>query len=437
MACQKPDQRRLPATSVLILDIDTLRADRLGCYGNDRGTSPSLDALAARGVRFAWTFSQAPNTPPSQASILTGLYPYHHGRVGDFESIDATVPTLAEILRRTGRRTAAFVDGGFMTAGYGTERGFESYQDMKGRGLAASIPAALAWLREHRTESFLLLIHTYDVHSPYLPPEPYRTQFASMVPPPSPRFQPDSETLEAVRLANDQGRPTRLPANDIAYALSQYDAEIRFVDDWIAALVKGLRELRLSDQTILVVLSDHGEEFQEHGSVLHEKLYTTVLHVPLILVVPGLAPRTVPAATQTIDVVPTLLELLQVPSPTSFDGRSLVPLLVGEVPAHRAWAYAQSPFFGQQRVLVIGDLSFHRWLESGRVELYRYRQDPLELQDLTASDPRDLAVMTKAFAALEPELGRRSRRGPTRKPPVLDPETIDQLRALGYASGSG
>ena len=414
---------------VIIFDIDTLRADRLGCYGNPRPTSPVIDALAEQGVLFEWTFSQAPTTPPSQASILTSLYPSSHGVKGSKDRLAKEITTLGEVFSALGFATGAFVDGGYMNRGFGLLQGFKTKVDRRG-GLEVIGPKALEWLREHADENFLLLIHTYDVHTPYDPPEPWRSQFLEGVPSPSPGFEPTALVMETIRQSGDTDRPLTLPDNDIAYALALYDAGIRYVDEWIGKFVSELEALGIFDRTTLVVISDHGEEFQEHGSVLHEKLYSTVTRVPLIIRSPmALGGSRVSDVVETIDLMPTLLQLVGAPVPEQAQGRSAVPLLRGETLEPKS-AFSESRFFGRQRAVTGPSERLIFSQDSGRLELYEYRRDLEEQEDLASRDPN-------AVSQFKSELSdwfewMQSTEVATSDSGELDPEVEEQLRALGY-----
>jgi arylsulfatase A-like enzyme len=414
---------------VIIFDIDTLRADRLGCYGNPRPTSPVIDSLAAEGVLFEWTFSQAPTTPPSQASILTSLYPSTHGVKGRKDRLAKEITTLGEVFSDHGFATGAFVDGGYMNRGFGLLQGFKTKVDRRG-GLEVIGPKALEWMREHADENFLLLIHTYDVHTPYDPPEPWRSQFLEGVPAPTPGFEPTALVMETIRQSGDTDQPLTLPENDVAYALALYDAGIRYVDDWIGKFVSELESLGIYDRTTLVVISDHGEEFQEHGSVLHEKLYSTVTRVPLIIRSPmALAGSQVSDVVETIDLMPTLLELVGAPVPEQAQGRSTVPLLRGGSLEPKS-AFSESRFFGRQRAVTGPTERMIFSQDSGRLELYQYRRDIEEQEDLASRDPNavsgfkselsDWFDLVKSSEVAASDYGE------------LDPEVEEQLRALGY-----
>jgi arylsulfatase A-like enzyme len=416
--------------AVVVVDLDTLRADRLGAYGNPRPTSPHLDAFARGATRFEWAFAQAPYTLPSQVSIVTSLYPHTHGVVREKDRMGTEAATLAEAFRAAGWRTAAFVDGGYVSAPYGFDQGFETFVDFQRAGVAASEAKVAAWLAEHAGEPFLLFVHTYDTHTPYAPPEPFRSRFAAMAPAPTPGFEPTSEALEAIRASQWTPPLERLEPHDLEYARALYDGEIAFVDAWFGRLVRQLEELGVAERAVVAVISDHGEEFQEHGSLLHEKLYTTVTRVPWLIRTPGgVAGQVVAEPVETVDLMPTLLELAGVPSPPGLEGRSLAATVRGGAPPGPRTGLAHSPFWGEQRAIVEGDLHLVLTLDAARMELFDYRTDPLELVDLAASRAREAERLVRAMRARTSALpGTPVARGLAARTPEVDAT----LRALGY-----
>ena len=428
--------------AVIIVDVDTLRADHLSAYGYARPTSPNIDAFARRAVQFDWAFSQAPNTLPSQTSILTSLYPSTHLVLHDGDRLEPEVVTLAERFREAGFATGAFIDGGYMKSQFGLDQGFDTYFDINGGGLGVGESHISKWLAEQSQGKFFLLIHTYDVHTPYAPREPFRSRFTGDLAAPTPGFEPTSEALESIRMSKYTAEPRSLADRDLEYSRALYDGEVALVDDWFGRFLRQLDDLGLADSTVVALVSDHGEEFQEHGSVLHEKLYRTVTHVPLVVFAPGARNgRRVGQTVETIDLAPTLLELAGVASPRAgeggegtagMEGRSLVPWLAGEAPppAPARLAFSESPFFGVQRAVSDDRLRLILTLESGRIELFRSREDPTEAQDLALASP-DLA------RPLLHSLRLWSRERPPermlRRDPVVLPEEVEKsLRALGY-----
>lgn len=428
-----------PSTAhpIIVLDLDTVRADHLGCYGYGRDTTPRIDAFAAEAVRFEWAFSQAPNTQPSQASILTSLYPSSHGSQGDAAGLPEAAVTLPEVLGAAGYTTAAFVDGGYVSASFGLDQGFDLFDNQRGGGLAQIAPRVADWLTQQPAEPFFLFVHTYDAHTPYAPEEPYRSMFTDGLAPATPGFEPNAETLEAARRAawSADGTGARLPEEDLAYAKARYDGGLRHLDAWVGALLDRFAESGLLERATIVVLSDHGEEFGEHGSVLHEKLYAPVTRVPLIVRPPGglAGGRVVHEVVQTLDVMPTLLALAGVSGPTTMQGRDLGLLLAGgrEGPG---FAVGESPYFGERRFVARGTRRLLRTERDGRVEVYAYREDRAELVDLAPQEPdiaRTLGTTLDGWTALvERHRLPTDGEGPGETP--IDPETLEQLRALGY-----
>jgi arylsulfatase A-like enzyme len=415
--------------SVILLDIDTLRADHLGCYGYHLPTSPNIDALAAESVRFEWAFSQAPYTPPSQGSILSGLYPSAHGLVVPGDRLHDEVTTLAEALAAAGFTTAGFVDGGHMSAEFGIGQGFQLYDNRGRQGVAGLGPLAVDWLREHAGERFLLLVHTYDVHTPYDPPEPYRSEFLRGLDPPSPGFRASAGQMRAIRLSIYRGKQEVLPPNDLAFARALYDGGIRYVDDWVGAFMAEIRRLGLDESALIILFSDHGEEFQEHGSVLHEKLYATVTRIPLLMRFPGAARRgTVSTVVEGVDLTPTVLDAVGVAPPAGLHGESLLPLIRGEPPSRPALAFGESPYFGVERFVATDEyrLQYNRVRDA--LELYAYRQDPHEQRDLAAERAAVVARLRPAITRWE-ALVAPARRRPARG--TISAETREQLEALG------
>lgn len=415
---------------ILILDIDTLRADHLGCYGYSRPTSPNIDALARESFRFEWAFSQAPFTPPSQSSILTGLYPSTHGMIENYHRLPDSVTTIAEAFAAEGYRTAAFVDGGYMVPDFGLDQGFEEFEVFRRKGLEAIGPRAMDWLQDHADEKFLLLLHTYDVHSPYDPPEPYRSLFTSgMVP--TPGFEPDPATLRKIRTSRWTDKPLSLSLADLAFSKARYDGGIRFVDDWIGRILDHVRALGLDRRLTIVLISDHGEEFQEHGTVEHDRLYTTVTRIPLVIRPPGGVQGTViPSVVQAVDLMPTLLEWSGITPPSDIQGRSLLPLMRG-LPRRQLPAFSESPWFGQQRSIVFGEHHLIGALNNEKVELFSFRRDPLELEELSAEDPETVAYLTGIWERWLRSVERQGK--PVESEPAqMDEDTVRSLKALGY-----
>lgn len=308
--------------NLVIVSIDTLRAQNVGSYGYARNTTPFLDALAAQGVRFANAITTATTTAPAHMSLFTGLYPVRHGiRVGYAPS--SASHSLAETLRRAGYHTAAFTENGFVRQDLGFRKGFLEYLEnrsphFEGAGEAAkTFGQARRWLARRPREPFFLFIHTYQVHAPFFAPPGYGEFF--------------NEPLK-----NDPAAPALRAQRD------DYDREIRYTDDQLRAFGEALSEAGLGDSTLLVVLSDHGEEFGEHGAFQHgTTVFEESLRVPLIMTGPAIPTNTrIDTPVSLIDVFPTLLELLDIPQPGKLDGMSLAATIRGKsgLPARTLYA---------------------------------------------------------------------------------------------------
>ena len=336
-----PDLGRV--RGVILISLDTLRADRLGTYGYAGDTSPFLDQLAAeRGIVFERAIAQYPGTLISHMSMLTGLYPQEHGVMPPASVLSPEVPLLAEMLSDAGVLTAGHTEGGFMDGDFGFARGFRWFTDTpyaddtdiertfeRGIEFLWNLREVARQGHEHPTKSgsadptlvippFFVFLHTYSIHDPYDPPEGFGVEVDDTLEPP-----PTGETL---KLAND-GFLT-VPGTVVAAYSARYDASIRYVDSVLSGFFDRLDTLGLSDDTAVIITSDHGEAFGEHDRLGHEQTYPEELQVPLILIHPHLD-RGVRMATpaELIDVTPTVLALLGVEGqatgmPTS--GRSLL-----------------------------------------------------------------------------------------------------------------
>lgn len=427
-----PDQ-----LNIILITIDTLRADRLSIYGSDVQT-PHLDRVAEQGVLFSNASTTVPFTLPAHASILTGTYPPFHGvreNVGYF--LGETSTTLAERLQVVGFETAGFVSAFVLDSRWGIARGFDHYYDDFDLGAfenpnlgsvqrpgAETIAAAQSWLDERESRAtgdrpFFLWLHLYDPHDPYTPPEPFRSQY--------PR------------------RP--------------YDAEVAYTDALVGGFVEDLRTRGVLDRSVLVLTSDHGEGLGEHGEAFHGYfVYDSTVHVPLIVRTPGSAAsartvleRTVDDAVSHVDIAPTVLDLIGQELAPELQGRSLLPSVAGLPAPSRARETAGEEDPGGSSQVVYAEsfypLSHYGWaplralrtskfkyIEAPKPELFEIRIDPGERQNLfdsRAEVGRPLARQLRALAARIEEGAART------STPDLDEQTLAQLRALGYLAGRG
>lgn len=320
--------------NVIIMGVDTLRPDHLSCYGYQRKTSPNIDRLAAGGALMLHNVSQAPWTLPSFASLLTSLYPHQHGASSGLSQIRTGFPTLGSILLENGYTTAALVNSRVLNPELKLDRGFEFY-DPPGpvpRLADEDTRQALAWI-DKQTKPFFLFLHYFDPHEPYAPPAPCDTLY-------DPGYS-GNLARKAFVLADEfpdhmiAGSETmrRATPEDWAHVNALYDGEITFTDAAVGELIKGLGERGLLKRTLLVLVGDHGEEFYEHKSFGHgHSLHSEVINVPLIFSLPGVIAGNARISDQTrsIDVLPTVLDVLGIKAQGNFEGTSLVPLLTGK-----------------------------------------------------------------------------------------------------------
>ncbi len=426
--------RPLPARGVVLVVVDTLRADHLGAYGHWRPTSPRLDARARRGVLFEQALSTSPWTLPAMASILTGQWPTRHGagsraRATGFAQVRrlaADAPGLAEAFRRAGYATAAFVNNSFLVPGSGLERGFDVYDhrpagNWRHRRADATVDAALSWLARAARGRFFLLVHVFDPHLAYDAPSGVRGRFSA--PYAAGELRPDKPQDVRARLAT-------LRAEQKAYLAAAYDEEILFVDAQLERLFQGLERRGAWARTLVMLTADHGEELFEHGGFEHgHSVYQEVLRVPLVVWGPGLRARREAQPISLADLAPTLLEAQQLAPARACDGVSLWPLLRdGQPPGARALVAEGTLHRPERRALVRWPLKLHTNEHDGSRRLFDLADDPGERIDLAGARPREVQRLS---AELERLLRVAAGGAPGQGLP-LDPEVLESLRSLGY-----
>ena len=423
------------AGNVVLIVLDTVRADRLGCYGNTRGLTPHLDRFARESVRFEQAFSHAPWTLPAVASLLTSRYPVHHGaggRLGALRGLPPAAVMLPEVFQRAGLATGAVVNVAYLTESFGTAQGLDTVDakawdsNVQVRRAGPTTDAALAWVRSRGDGPFFILVHYFDPHLIYDPPPPFRQRFADP--------QDTKHTSHLFGRRGDMeavhtGR-VRLKPGTIRRLAKLHDGEVAYVDSEVGRLLAAISELGLDDNTVVVVIADHGEEFFDHGGFEHgHTVYDELLHTPLLIRAPGLSPTSVSTTVRHIDVAPTLCELVGVEPDPAFLGRSLLPLLQGIGQEDRP-VLSQGNFWGPSRqAWRHGDLKLVQSAAPAQVQLFDIKADPGELHDLAAEAPEALQRMTDELELVLQALSAEATTGPA---PVLTPEQIEQLRSLGY-----
>jgi hypothetical protein len=336
-----------PTRGYILISIDALRADHLGLYGYPEPTSPFLDELARRAIVFDHAFAQIPSTLPSHMSMFTALYPAEHGVFPPSAILAPEIRTLPEVLHHAGFRTAGHTEGGYVQGGYGFSRGFGEWTDTPyadDTDVERTFGRGVAFLNSVKPdERFFLFLHTYTVHDPYWPPERYRKMFWPGPPPPG-AGEPTGPHFAAINSGLADTTPEA-----VAYYKALYDASIRYLDDRLRQLFADLEASGLADQTTVILTADHGEEFLEHGRLVHTQIYPECLHIPLIVVHPS-APHglRIGRLVETIDLAPTIYDLAGVTSPPGLSGKSLAPLLRDPHRRLSGEAYAEVKMLGYE-----------------------------------------------------------------------------------------
>jgi arylsulfatase A-like enzyme len=444
LACRgdRPGRKGLAGAAkgwnVILLSVDTLRADHLGAYGyrTTAATSPRMDALLASGVRFVGAMSQRAATWPSLASVLTGLYPSAHGVAENGYGFPDDLPTLPKLLQGAGYQTSAFLSNMCQA----NHQGWDDFACSAGQD-GKTVARALDWAQAPREKKpFFLWVHLFGAHSPY-----YNGGDAA-----AKLFDPGYEGElgpKRWRLDSVMVERRQLDAKDVTHLNALYDAAVLGSDNHVGRLLEGLKAAGRLQHTVVVLLSDHGEELYAHNGYLYHScsVYQTALHVPLGFAAPGLLPAgaTVPQTVELIDVTPTLLDLLGVAPPRELHGRPLTPYLerpgtggegkpafseYGAAPVHtvlaEGWKLVDNPA-GYDPDCIPKAPPHH--FPIGREELYDLARDPGETRNLAATEPTRVAALRQRlhqrFAGVKSRLRRQD----------IPEEMRKQLEALGYA----
>ncbi len=433
LGCARAPHAAPPAQNVVLIVLDTLRADHLSSYGYGRQTSPNLDAFGRAHARFTEARSQATCTYPSVNSLFTSRSAFHflgqrRGRIG----IPARYPTLAELLRAHGLRTGAVSASSVVRRTpsehnpFGEfERGFDSFDERCLHRRADCVNRRARQFLNHTGEPFFLYLQYVDPHSSYAPPAAYRDRFTA--PYDGPQWVKDGNAAPLFNSLLGRGEHVDAAPSDLQHLVDLYDGEIAALDARLGELLADLERRALMDDTVVVITADHGEEFLEHGMIWHcFNLFEPTLHVPLFVHVPGAAPRPAEAAVvQNLDIVPTILDALGVPPPPELEGRSFLPLLRGTPAAPRP-AFALQ---GELRSVSDGRFKLVANAATGATALYDLVADPGETRDVAASE-------RPAFHALRGELAQWLARVEGERTAeqnrALAEETQELLHSLGY-----
>jgi arylsulfatase A-like enzyme/Flp pilus assembly protein TadD len=409
-AAQTPVQ---PPTNVVLITIDTLRADHVGCYGYKQVKTPTIDSLAAEGARFERAFAVVPVTLPSHSTMLTGTYPMLSG-MHDFSGnkLSPQQPTLASILRQAGYVTGAVVGSAVLDSRFGLNQGFDFYYDhfdfsrldeanldeMERPGnIVADV--ALDWLGKNAQKKFFLWMHLYDPHYPYRPPEPYAREYADHL----------------------------------------YDGEIAFADEQVGRLVRYLKDKGLYRSTLIVLSGDHGESLGEHGEKTHGfYIYNATMRVPLIIRLPESTPaRTVADPVSLVDLMPTVLAALGMEIPSQVQGKSLLQAIREDKADRNRNLYGETYLprlhFNWSELRGTENAKYH-FIDAPHPELYDLTRDPGETHNLFAEKKAVAEEMRAKLAGLIRDYSAGKEMA---EKTGLDPAMMERLKALGYAGFSG
>ncbi len=425
-----PGCARSRPPSVVLIVVDTLRADHLGTYGYERPVSPNLDALASDAAVFENAFAAATWTLPSVSSIFTGLYPSAHdaGRPYDdergeqFSVMRPDARLFTEVLQAKGYTTGAVVNAPFLHAGFGFDRGFDAYDwapasDSDVRRADVTVDAALAWLDEHTDEQFFLFVHMFDLHRHYDAPEPFRGRFTDQF---ADTYGDTLDTLESRDAAEDN--------LDWPFIVAAYDEEIAFVDAELGRLFDGMRSRGILAESNVILTSDHGEAFDEHGSSGHgHTLFNEMLRVPVMVWGSAVEPGRYEDPISLIDLEPTILEIAAADASTAGSGQSMWPLLTTGRSHPRRTLFAEWTHPGELKAVI-------RWPFKAILEpatdarwLFNLAVDPREETNLAGSRASDFyEFMADLQGLLDAEAAGTMNRAP------IDPTVLEALKSLGY-----
>jgi arylsulfatase A-like enzyme/Flp pilus assembly protein TadD len=401
-----PDHSQI--NNIVLISIDTCRADHLSCYGYPFETTPNIDAIAREGVRFEQAYANVPLTLPSHSSIMTGTNPPFHGvhanTAGRLADINLT---LAEILNEIGWRTSAIVSAFVLDSQFGLDQGFQDYNDqfekrmdnesVTQRNGGEVTRHALEWLRNRRESPFFLFLHYFDPHHSYSPPQPFASRFSS----------------------------------------SAYAAEIAYTDHCIGQVVSGLKKQNLYDSTLIIITSDHGEALGEHGEDTHGYfVYQGTIHVPLIIRIPGTStPKVIADAVDLTDIMPTILSLLDKEIPDHVTGHDLSDYLLSDDPKQKPREhYCESLEPENYECTGFRSLISGQWkyIHSAKPELYNLATDPKEVENLAGVKTEKAKELGKRLKQI---LKAQTRDNLDAGQQSLDAMSIAKLEALGYIAG--
>lgn len=434
--------------NVVLISLDSLRADHLRTYGYQRDTAPAIDRLAREGVLFQNAIATSSWTLPTHITMFSGRYQLSHGVVDETSALPPSIPTLGQIFKAAGFATAGFASGPYLAGHYGYDRGMDTYQDFSSRYpdphqvraavLSPEINSnALAWLDAHASERFFLFLHYFDIHYDYVPPAPYDTMFDADY----------TGTFDGRNFIERADVNKNMDKRDLDHIRALYDGEIRFTADHVDRVLDKLAALGLLEKTVVMLVADHGDEFFEHGNKGHHRtLYDEVIRVPMVLRLPGKAHagERVEAQVSLVDVFPTLLETAAVAAPPGVEGLSVLRLVDGSAqPRDAVYSefYDKVGFNLQVARRTPLDKTIHHFNRithptRSSIEYYDLAGDPREHDDLhRARTDAVTSALTKTGDWLNEQWrAHRSAEAASGGHSTIkvDEETMERLKSLGY-----
>ena len=436
--------------NIILIIIDTLRADHLGCYGYERNASPNIDRFAQQGTIFANAFSQAGYTLAAYASILTGRLPLSHGVIEGIDSrnldkLSKSEVTLAEALKENQYVTAAFTGGGFTSRKFGFAQGFDIYEEIhrnkfdkiyKNDDIKYINEKVFRWLEKNKDSNFFLLVHTFNVHEPFNPPDAYKQIFSH-------DYQGflEDEFIDDELVGKITKKEIPTTQEDINFIISQYDGDIRYCDMHIGRLLNKIEQLGLASNSIIILTADHGEDLMDHKTIGHRDVYDVGIQIPLIIRFPSFPfeQRIVNSIVRSIDIFPTILDVLNLPKENRIEGYSFLPLIMGKNEREREvfsfgwkrlWEHENETVWRRKRF----SIRTNRWKYIATpdilaYELYYLWEDPKELKNLAYKEKKRLAFFNRRLINYF-ENSEISRNAPSKA--ILDSDLKKNLRSLGY-----
>lgn len=405
--------------NIIFICIDALRADHLGCYGYDRNTSPFLDQLAEKSILFQKTITQSSWTKTSVATFMTSKFQTLTDVAEDEDKLSLNVITLAEVLKNNGYTTVGYVSNPWLKTRFGFSQGFDYYNEDSVKTLRVEAEEVCKYISKVKNNTFFLYVHFMDVHNPYDPPSRFKDAF--------------TKNLKGRFVYNDGPMPD-ISVDDLKYTKGLYDGEIRFVDDKIKHIFNFLEDQKLLKNTVVIINSDHGDEFLEHGGMGHgTTLYNELLFVPLIFVPNSdmmAAHSVIDSYVRNIDIFPTILDVADIPIKNPIDGRSLYSVMNGDEENHSrniVLSRVKSKSTKDElHSIYEGDFKYIFNSTQGTSHLFNLEKDFWEKEDLSEMDSgTTLEMQNKVIDYL-------SRTITNREKTKIDKETLEQLKSLGY-----